>query len=108
MHADQLAHPPGCGSTCVGSRLHRRDITAKLLGFVDAKGRPQVAQIFCDGRMSGDMAPVAGLIRFPNVMEVNPKVPAKTVPEFIALTEVCKRREAEDRRQEREAQRGGS
>jgi tripartite-type tricarboxylate transporter receptor subunit TctC len=31
-----------------------------------------------------DMAPVAGLIRFPNVMEVNPSVPAKTVPEFVA------------------------
>src|SRR6266478_4700404 len=31
-----------------------------------------------------DIAPVAGLIRFPNVMEVNPSVPAQTVPEFIA------------------------
>ena len=31
-----------------------------------------------------DIAPVAGLIRFPNVMEVNPAVPVKTVPEFIA------------------------
>lgn len=31
-----------------------------------------------------DMAPVAGLIRVPNVMEVNPAVPAKTVAEFIA------------------------
>jgi tripartite-type tricarboxylate transporter receptor subunit TctC len=31
-----------------------------------------------------DIAPVAGLIRVPNVMEVNPSVPAKTVPEFIA------------------------
>jgi tripartite-type tricarboxylate transporter receptor subunit TctC len=31
-----------------------------------------------------DMTPVAGLIRFGNVMVVNPKVPAKTVPEFIA------------------------
>jgi tripartite-type tricarboxylate transporter receptor subunit TctC len=31
-----------------------------------------------------DMAPVAGIIRFPNVMEVNLSVPAKTVPEFIA------------------------
>jgi tripartite-type tricarboxylate transporter receptor subunit TctC len=31
-----------------------------------------------------DMMPVAGLIRFPNVMEVNPSVPVKTVPEFIA------------------------
>jgi tripartite-type tricarboxylate transporter receptor subunit TctC len=27
---------------------------------------------------------VAGLIRFPNVMVVNPSIPAKTVPEFIA------------------------
>jgi tripartite-type tricarboxylate transporter receptor subunit TctC len=31
-----------------------------------------------------DIAPVAGLIRVPNVMEVNPSVPVKTVPEFIA------------------------
>ena len=30
-----------------------------------------------------DMAPVAGFIRVPNVMEVNPNVPAKTVAEFI-------------------------
>jgi len=31
-----------------------------------------------------DMAPVAGLIRFPNVIVVNPSVPAKSVPELIA------------------------
>jgi tripartite-type tricarboxylate transporter receptor subunit TctC len=31
-----------------------------------------------------EIAPVAGIIRFPNVMVVNPLVPAKTVPEFIA------------------------
>jgi tripartite-type tricarboxylate transporter receptor subunit TctC len=31
-----------------------------------------------------DIAPVAGVIRAPNVMLVNPTVPAKTVPEFIA------------------------
>jgi tripartite-type tricarboxylate transporter receptor subunit TctC len=31
-----------------------------------------------------DIAPVAGLIRQPLVMEVNPSIPAKTVPEFIA------------------------
>jgi tripartite-type tricarboxylate transporter receptor subunit TctC len=30
-----------------------------------------------------DTAPVAGIVRAPNVMEVNPAVPAKTVPEFI-------------------------
>jgi len=31
-----------------------------------------------------DIAPVAGLLRAPNVMEVNPSLPVKTVPEFIA------------------------
>ena len=31
-----------------------------------------------------DTAPIAGIIRVPNVMEVNPSVPAKTVAEFIA------------------------
>jgi tripartite-type tricarboxylate transporter receptor subunit TctC len=31
-----------------------------------------------------DIAPVAGLIRVPAVLEVNPVVPAKSVPEFIA------------------------
>jgi tripartite-type tricarboxylate transporter receptor subunit TctC len=30
-----------------------------------------------------DIAPVAGIVRAPNVMEVNPSVPAKTVSEFI-------------------------
>jgi tripartite-type tricarboxylate transporter receptor subunit TctC len=31
-----------------------------------------------------DTAPVAGLVQFPNVMEVSPSFPARTVPEFIA------------------------
>ena len=31
-----------------------------------------------------DIAPVAGISRAPHVMVVNPSVPAKTVPEFIA------------------------
>jgi tripartite-type tricarboxylate transporter receptor subunit TctC len=31
-----------------------------------------------------DIAPVGGFIRVPNVMEVNPSVPAKNVAEFIA------------------------
>jgi len=33
-----------------------------------------------------DTAPVAGIARVPNVMEVHPSVPAKSVPEFIAYT----------------------
>jgi tripartite-type tricarboxylate transporter receptor subunit TctC len=31
-----------------------------------------------------DIAPIAGIMSVPNVMEVNPAVPAQTVPEFIA------------------------
>jgi tripartite-type tricarboxylate transporter receptor subunit TctC len=31
-----------------------------------------------------DLAPIAGVIRVPQVMIVNPQLPAKTVPEFIA------------------------
>jgi tripartite-type tricarboxylate transporter receptor subunit TctC len=31
-----------------------------------------------------DFAPVAGVMRVPNVMEVHPSVPARSVPEFIA------------------------
>jgi tripartite-type tricarboxylate transporter receptor subunit TctC len=31
-----------------------------------------------------DIAPIASILRVPNVMVVNPSVPAKTVPEFIA------------------------
>jgi tripartite-type tricarboxylate transporter receptor subunit TctC len=31
-----------------------------------------------------DTTPVAGVVRVPNVLEVNPSVPVKTVPEFIA------------------------
>jgi hypothetical protein len=31
-----------------------------------------------------DIAPVASIIHLPNVMDINPSVPVKTVPEFIA------------------------
>jgi tripartite-type tricarboxylate transporter receptor subunit TctC len=32
-----------------------------------------------------DIAPVAGIMRVPNIMEVSPSVPATTIPQFIAL-----------------------
>jgi tripartite-type tricarboxylate transporter receptor subunit TctC len=39
-----------------------------------------------------DIAPVAGITRAPNVMEVNPMVPAKTIPEFIAYAKANPRK----------------
>ena len=35
-----------------------------------------------------DISPVAAIIRFPNAVVVNPSVPAKTIPEFIAYAKV--------------------
>jgi tripartite-type tricarboxylate transporter receptor subunit TctC len=32
-----------------------------------------------------DIAPIAGIMRIPNILEVNSSIPANTVPEFIAL-----------------------
>jgi tripartite-type tricarboxylate transporter receptor subunit TctC len=37
-----------------------------------------------------DIAPVASIVRFPLVMEVNPSLPAKTVPEFIAYAKASR------------------
>jgi tripartite-type tricarboxylate transporter receptor subunit TctC len=34
-----------------------------------------------------DIVPVAGIIRFPNVVVVNPSLPIKTIPELIAYAE---------------------
>ena len=51
-------------------------------------GGPQAINVAMYGRLAVDLvrdiAPVAGMARTPNAMLVNPSVPARTVPEFIA------------------------
>ena len=44
-----------------------------------------------------DIAPVAGMVQMPNVLEVHPSVPAKTVAEFIAYPRPTKARSATPR-----------
>jgi tripartite-type tricarboxylate transporter receptor subunit TctC len=44
-----------------------------------------------------DIAPVAGITRMPTVMVVNPSVPAKTIPEFIAYAKAIRARSIWDR-----------
>src|SRR5262249_15377427 len=39
-----------------------------------------------------DIAPVAGIMRVPYVMVVNPSVPAKSIPEFIAYAKANPRK----------------
>ena len=39
-----------------------------------------------------DIAPIAGIAREPNVMVLNPSVPAKTVPEFVAYSKANPRK----------------
>jgi len=51
-------------------------------------GTPAAANVSLYDKLSynfiRDIAPVAGLIRFPNVLLVNPSIPATTIPELIA------------------------
>jgi len=51
-------------------------------------GTPAAANVSLYDKLSynfiRDIAPVAGLIRFPNVLLVNPSIPATTIPELVA------------------------
>jgi tripartite-type tricarboxylate transporter receptor subunit TctC len=67
---EAVVHAPADGYTLLlaGSNHAINDTLFKNLGF----------------SFNRDIAPIAGIMQTPGVMEVNPSVPAKTVPEFIA------------------------
>jgi len=88
--AEQLGQPfiienrPGAGANVATAAVVRAPAdgyTLLLAGAVNAINATLYEHLDFD--FIRDLAPVAGVIRFPNVMQVNPSFPAQTVPQFI-------------------------
>src|SRR5262245_1075304 len=80
-----IENRPGAGTT-IGTEAAVKappDGYTLLLVGAAAVTRPLLYQKL-NFNLIRDIAPVAGVLRGPHVMVVNPSVPAKTVPEFIA------------------------
>jgi tripartite-type tricarboxylate transporter receptor subunit TctC len=79
---------PGAGSNLAAAFVARAPADGYTLLVV---GAPAAINATLYGNLSfnilRDIAPVAGIVRVPEVMVVNPSVPAKTVAEFIAYAE---------------------
>jgi tripartite-type tricarboxylate transporter receptor subunit TctC len=90
--SDRLGGPfviearPGAGSNLAAAFVARAPADGYTLLVV---GAPAAINATLYGNLSfnilRDIAPVAGIVRVPEVMVVNPSVPAKTVAEFIAF-----------------------
>jgi tripartite-type tricarboxylate transporter receptor subunit TctC len=80
-----IENRPGAGNT-IGTEAVVRSpadgYTLLLVNAVNAINVTLFPKLNFD--FATDIVPVAGIIRVPLVMQVNPGVPAKTVPEFIA------------------------
>jgi tripartite-type tricarboxylate transporter receptor subunit TctC len=80
-----IENRPGGGSNIATEAVVRAPADGYTLLLV---GPPQAINATLYDKLNfnflRDIAPVAGIIRAPNVMEVNPSVPPKTVSEFIA------------------------
>src|SRR6202042_133060 len=80
-----VENKPGAGNnlaTEMATKADPDDYTVLLVNPANAINATLYKNLTFD--FIRDMAPVAGIIRVPNVMEVNPNVPAKTVAEFIS------------------------
>jgi tripartite-type tricarboxylate transporter receptor subunit TctC len=76
---------PGAGgniATEAAIRAPADGYTLLLCGAVNAVNASLYEKLSFD--FISDVAPIAGVVRFPNVMTVNASFPAKSVPEFIA------------------------
>jgi tripartite-type tricarboxylate transporter receptor subunit TctC len=80
-----IENRPGAGSNIGTEAAVRAPADGYTLLLI---GNPQVINATLYERLNfnllRDIAPVASIVRVPNVMEVNLAFPAKTVPEFIA------------------------
>ena len=89
--SEQLGQPiviearPGAGTNIATEAVVRAPPDGTTLLFV---GAPNAINATLYPKLNfnfiRDIAPVAGIVRVPNVMVVHPSVPARTVPEFIA------------------------
>jgi tripartite-type tricarboxylate transporter receptor subunit TctC len=80
-----IENRPGAGSNIGTEAAVRAPADGYTLLLI---GNPQVINVTLYEKLNfnllRDIAPVASIVRVPNVMEVNLAFPAKTVPEFIA------------------------
>ena len=76
---------PGGGNNIGTEYVARAPADGYMLLFVNpANGINQTLYRSIKFDILKDFAPIAGITRVPNVMEVTPSFPAKTIPEFIA------------------------
>ena len=84
-HQFVIENRPGAGSNIATEAVVRADPDGYTLLMVSAANMSNAALYEkLNYNFIRDIAPVAGVMRVPLVMEVNPSIPAKTVPEFIA------------------------
>ncbi len=80
-----IENRPGAGSNIATEAVVRADPDGYTLLMVSAANMSNAALYDkLSYNFIRDIAPVAGVMRVPLVMEVNLSIPAKTVPEFIA------------------------
>jgi len=80
-----IENRPGAGSNVGTEAVVRAAPDGYTLGLF---GAPSAINATLYDKLNfnfvGDIAPIAPIVRFPYIMVVNPSVPAKTLPEFIA------------------------
>src|SRR5262245_13481010 len=96
---EHLGHPfvienrPGAGSNIATEAVVRAPVdgyTLLLVGSSAALNATLYEKL--NFNFIRDIAPVAGIVRVPNIMEVHPSVPAPTIPEFIAYAKANPRK----------------